>query len=138
MRNRSFLPLMEILCMVGVFAIASAICLQSFAMANDISKKRSELDAAVLLAQDTCEILKYTHGDMDYAAELTAGEITADGIKIYCTGDKRIPNTEIGNFEISVTDKTSYGGIGQAKVSVCTSERTVYEVTVAWQEYEQK
>ena len=135
MRNRSFLPLMEMLFMIGVFAIASVICLQVFSAANAISKKRSELDSAVLLAQDTCEMLKYSKGNMEYAAELTGGKITDGCIVIYCNNnDPRIPGNTESDFIIKITDRDSNGLFGQANVSVSTTERTVYSVTVAWQE----
>ncbi|MBQ6789054.1 MAG: hypothetical protein IJO81_02570 [Clostridia bacterium] len=126
MKNRSFLPLMEILLTIAVFAIASVICLQGFTKANDISKRRSELDAAVLLAQDTCEVLKYSRGDMDLAAELTEGKVTDGGMVIY-------RDVNGVRFTVKVTSDVSNGGIGKANVTVSTSARDVYELNVAWQ-----
>ena len=126
MKNRSFLPLMEILLTIAVFAIASVICLQGFTKANDRSKRRSELDAAVLLAQDTCEVLKYSRGDMDLAAELTEGKVTDGGMVIY-------RNVNGVRFTVKVTADVSNDGIGKANVTVSTSARDVYELNVAWQ-----
>ena len=126
MKNRSFLPLMEILLTIAVFAIASVICLQGFTKANDISKRRSELDAAVLLAQDTCEMLKYSRGDMDLAAELTEGKVTDGGMVIY-------RDVNGVRFTVKVTADVSNDGIGKANVTVSTSARDVYELNVAWQ-----
>lgn len=126
MKNRSFLPLMEILLTIAVFAIASVICLQGFTKANDISKRRSELDAAVLLAQDTCEVLKYSRGDMDLAAELTEGKVTDGGMVIY-------RDVNGVRFTVKVTADVSNDGIGKANVTVSTSARDVYELNVAWQ-----
>ena len=125
---------MEMLCMIGIFAVAVAICLQCFAMANDISKKRSELDSAVLIAQDTCEMLKHAHGDMDYVVELTGGKVTDDGLIIHRSGNTDGSGQRQNDFTVTVSNHICYGGLGQAKVSVSTDERTVYELTVAWQE----
>ena len=126
MRNRAFLPLIEILLTIAVFAIAAAICLQGFGRANDISKKRSELDAAVLFAQDTCEVLKHSRGDLSLAAELTGGTVTDDGIVIHRRADG-------DEAELTATVTVTEDGIGRATVSISTPERTVYELAAAWQ-----
>jgi hypothetical protein len=126
MRNRAFLPLMEILLTVAVFAVAAAICLQGFTKANDVSQRRSELDTAVLLAQDTCEVLKHARGDMSLAAELTEGELTDSGILIH-----RDKNGS--RFTVTVSDKSTDSGVGLAKVTVSTPDREVYSLNVAWQ-----
>lgn len=126
MRSRSFLPLMEILLTVAVFAIAAVICLQGFSKANEISERRSELDTAVLLAQDTCEVLKHSRGDMELAAELTDGEL-ADG-KIVIHRKKNGVR-----FTVTVTVRDTEGGICKARVAVSTPKREVYVLDTGWQ-----
>lgn len=125
---------MEILLTIGVFAIAAAICLQGFSKANEISKKRSELDTAVLLAQDTCEVLKHAHGDMDLVAELTGGVVTDDSIVIYRDGNESGSDKTETEFTVTVTVTDSGDGIGKANVTVSTKTRSVYELRVTWQE----
>ena len=126
MRNRAFLPLMEILLTIAVFAVAAAICLQGFTKAGDVSQRRSELDAAVLLAQDTCEVLKHARGDMSLAAELTEGKVTDGGMVIY-----RDKNG--AHFTVTVSSDDAGDGVGKAKVTVSAHGREVYALNVAWQ-----
>ena len=53
MRTKSPLALMEQLVMVLVFALAAALCLQVFVLADKTSRHNADVDNAVLLAQNT-------------------------------------------------------------------------------------
>lgn len=125
---------MEILLMICIFSVSAAICLYSFVTANNISKQRSELDASVLLAQDTCEVLKHARGDVEAVADLTDGEVTDYGIVIYRDENGDTVSQDSAIFVVTVTMLDSGNGVGNAKVSVSVSTRTVYELNVAWQE----
>ena len=58
MNRRSALLLMELLVMVLVFSLAAAACLGIFAEARLMARETARLDAAVLLARNTAELLK--------------------------------------------------------------------------------
>ena len=58
MRNRAFLPLIEQILMIAVFAIVSAVCIGCFASARSISLGTEKKDTAVILAQNTAESIK--------------------------------------------------------------------------------
>ena len=134
MRNKAFLPLMEQLLMIAVFAIAAAVCLSAFAAGNRISKERSALDEAVLLAQNTCEILKHAEGDMEKAAGLTGGDWKENELLIYFdeNGDKT--DAESAVYLVRACRSKSEAGVGQAEVTVTAGETELYSVSVAWQE----
>lgn len=134
MRNKAFLPLMEQILMIAVFAIAAAVCLHGFAMANSISKERSNLDAAVYLAQDTCEILKHTGGDMEKAAGLTGGTADGDTLVIYYDQNKNTTDADSAVYEVVSHRTQAQNGIGQAQVLVSTNGKDLFSLTVAWQE----
>lgn len=72
MRTHSKTPLflMELIIMLFVFAVSSAICLQVFAGARRISDESHRLDIAVMQAQTAAECWKSTHGDLEKTAEL--------------------------------------------------------------------
>lgn len=70
MKNKTSLQLMELLIMILVFALSTAICLQIFAKARSISNTSAQLDKAVALAQNAAEILKTTAGDTASAQAL--------------------------------------------------------------------
>ena len=58
MKSKASLSLMELLVMVLIFALAAALCLQTFAKAQTISLETARQDEAVLLAQNGAELLK--------------------------------------------------------------------------------
>ena len=58
MKQKTFVPLMEQICMICIFALAAALCLQGFALANKISEDRHAKDCALISAQNAAEILK--------------------------------------------------------------------------------
>ena len=73
MKNKAFLSILEQLCMILIFAIASAVCLRVFYSANNISKSRDTLDQAVIAAQNTAELIKSTKGDLQACAAKLEG-----------------------------------------------------------------
>ncbi|MBR7149713.1 MAG: hypothetical protein IKD01_01685 [Oscillospiraceae bacterium] len=64
MKSKSTLVLMELTVMILVFALASAVCMRSFAAAENISQQSAALDRAVLEAQQAAEAMKA--GNTDY------------------------------------------------------------------------
>lgn len=62
MRSRAPLALMEQLVMALVFALAAAICLRAFALADQMSRRNETRDRAVVAVQNAAELLKQTHG----------------------------------------------------------------------------
>lgn len=58
MRNRAFLPLIEQILMIVVFAIVSAVCIGCFVKSREISIETELKDRAVVLAQNAAEEFK--------------------------------------------------------------------------------
>jgi hypothetical protein len=58
MNRRTPLLLMEQLLMVLIFALAAAVCVQAFVLANRISRKGAARDQAALCAESAAEIWK--------------------------------------------------------------------------------
>ena len=65
MRSKAPLALMEQMVMVLVFALAAALCLQAFALADRISRQNAERDQALVAAQNAAEQVKQVRGDWD-------------------------------------------------------------------------
>jgi len=120
--------------MIAVFAVAAAICLRGFAVANKISKDRGDLDAAVLLAQDACEILKYTKGDMEDVAALTCGHIADNVLWIYYDQEKNTTDHSTAVYVIKASPLPAENGVGMATIEVYSGNKPLYDLTVAWQE----
>ena len=120
MRNRAFLPLIEQILMIAVFAIAAAICIGCFASARKISLETEMTDRAVILAQNTAENIKleglYEAKSTTYDDELRPSE---DNIKytVICE---------------PIEDEDEF--LGSARIYVVSDEKTLFELTVCWQE----
>ena len=98
MKNKTSLMLMELLVMVLVFALASAICLRVFARSHELSAQTAAQDRAVLAAQNAAETVKAC-GDLEEAAQLLPQE---DGCHVQLTAiGSEIPG--LSGCEITAT-----------------------------------
>ena len=74
MRSRAPLALMEQAVMVLVFALAAALCLRAFVLADGISRQVEATDHAVLWAESAADTLKARKGDLAQAAAELGGK----------------------------------------------------------------
>ena len=74
MKSKSPLIMLEQLLMLLVFALAAALCLQAFTLADSLSKGAGQQDSAILEVQKAAETIKYCGGDMEQAAEMLDGQ----------------------------------------------------------------
>jgi len=137
MRSKAPLALMEQVVMVLVFALAAALCLRVFMFSNQMSERNKDIDHAVLLAQNTAEILKAC-GGVEKAAEVTGGEIRQMMWSSYYDEDlNSIPDQESAYYEVNTLPENSgVEGLGQATVEVfrCGGNEPLFSIPVAWQE----
>lgn len=109
MKKKAALVLMEQLIMVLVFALASALCLLVFSKSTAISDQTSHRDAAVLIAQNTAELLK---SGMDPDA---------------------VPHSD--DYTVVITPQhTDVPGLAQAEIAVSRENKPLYVLSVGWQE----
>ncbi len=135
MRSKTPLALMEQLAMVLVFALAAAVCLQVFVLADQISRTCQARDRAVVAAQSAAETLKGYHGDYERAARSFGG--TLDEQQWRLNYDENWQQTE-GDAAYCMTVTPADSGqtlLGAADVAVCDQDGDVlFELSVAWQE----
>ena len=136
MRSKAPLALMEQMVMVLVFALAAALCLQAFALADRISRQNAERDQAVVAAQNAAEQVKQVRGDWDLAVRLYGG--TWNGVM---WGDGFDSNWNRGagqDYYLLVTPGESGSGFMEtAEVAVYAADgRWICGLPVAWQEVE--
>ena len=120
MKHKTPLVLMEMVIMVLVFALASAICLRMFAASEQLSRKNEAVSHAVLLAENAAEELKAARGEWN----ADSGQI-AYGDWTY-------------RLEIS-EEETGVNGLGSGRIRIFghedrKKEELLYELAVAWQE----
>lgn len=124
MKNKTFLPMLEQMIMILIFALAAAFCLQGFAAASRISKRQAVLTEAVVTVQNTAEILKSSQGDFELASELLGGIVTTEGLQI--PADDYVVT--------ACTAAEEYDLLSSAKIEVMYNTEILYELTVTWQE----
>ena len=123
-RNKAPLALMEQIIMILVFALASAVCLQGFVYANQLSKNGAAMQEASTRAQTVIEYCKAEHGNLDAVCQAIGGERTAQGLQVIDAEENRRTVLELG-------EKTEY--LQRAKVTVWVGEIEAYSADIAWQ-----
>jgi len=141
MRRWYTLVLMEQQVMVLVFALAAALCLQAFALANRISQDNAVRAQAMLHAETAAETMKNCRGDGARAAALAGGtwnpspEGTTECGSWHISYDENWAETR-GDAayvtEAIVRQQNPY--LGEAVVLVQDADgKTAAELTVRWQ-----
>ena len=134
MENRSFLTLIEQQIMILVFAVASAICIKTFAHSDLISKDTEIRDGAVIAAQNAAECVISTRGDLEGAAALMGGTGSSERWEIRFDGEWN--SSDSGEYTVVVTRTDDSGLCGTASVEVFDGEDMVYDLTASWQKEE--
>lgn len=126
MSSKAPLVLMEQLVMVLVFALAAALCVQAFALADRISQQNEARDQAVLAAQSTAELLKHCRGDYAEAASRLGGSWDGETLEL---------SREAACHVRVLPTESGIPLLGTAEVLVCSAEGEVlFSLPAAWQE----
>lgn len=143
MRRKAPLTLMELMVMILVFALASALCLQAFVKSDRMSRRSEARDRAAVLCQNTAETLRYFGGDMGEAQTRTAEELEyhyAQGL-LWQEFDENWAPADSGVYRLEADGvPTEAPGLRKARVRVWTDyekgrePQILFEIQVAWQE----
>lgn len=95
MKSKAPLVMMEQIIMVLVFALAAALCLQTFVLSGKLSKRTEAQGRAAIEAQNAAESMK-AHGLGSYVKE---AEQTANGYRFFF---------DAGWNKVSVSDEAAY------------------------------
>lgn len=136
MKNKTILPLLELLCMIVVFAVSAALCLQGFALASKLSARQIAKDKSVITVQNAAEILKANNGDINTLNTVYHGT-TADGVfTAYFDSDfNNTQNSDSAEYTLTISPLNSESQyLGIAHVYVSDDDGILFEINVAWQE----
>ena len=136
MKNKAPLVLMEQLVMVLVFALAAALCVRAFALADSQSKQLETCDRALLEAQNAAETLKSCGGDYREAAELCRGNWDGTTMQIFYDENWQAAEEETAVYTLAVTPAESGNTLlGRAEVTVTAhGGAPLCVLPTAWQE----
>ena len=136
MRNKTPLVLMEQLVMVLVFALAAALCVQAFALADSRSRQAELQDQALLKAQNAVETLKSCAGDYETAAQLCGGTWNSTVLRVFYdeTWQPTVGGTSVYTLTVTPMD-SEYTLLGRAEIAVADNGgMTLCMLPAAWQE----
>ncbi len=135
MKNKAPLALMEQMVMLLVFALAAALCLQVFVLAEQLSR-RCEMEAhAVWAAQNAAEVLKDSGGDYEQAMKSHGGHREEESWRIGYDGQWQQSDQNAAYWVQVVPADSGQPLLGMADVTVETlDEVELFCLTVAWQE----
>ena len=135
MRSRSPLILMEQLLMVLVFALAAAVCLRAFALADRLSRQYTALDQAVIAAESTAEVLKGCRGDYQEAAARLRGVWDGSTLGVQYDENWQRTSGQAAYVVLALPADSGEAGLGIAQVLVYTAEgELLCGLTPVWQE----
>jgi hypothetical protein len=134
MKNNAFLSLIEQLCMVLLFSIAAAICLQGFAKTNEISRAQQEKDSAVVIVQNAAEIVKHTGGDLDRVAQVLDGHCDDTSVIVFYDDQWQPVPQEHSTFSLRIQHVSSVAFLGTAQIQALRGNTVIFELHVSWQE----
>lgn len=135
MRSRAPLALMEQTVMVLVFALAAALCLRAFVLADGISRQVEATDRAVLWAESAADTLKARNGDLAQAAAELGGNL--DGQRWIIPLDETWQETA-GESAYTLTAQPIQSGqplLGRTQIDVAEKNgESLFSLEVCWQE----
>ncbi len=137
MKSKAPLLLMEQMVMLLVFALAAALCLQTFVRSDSISRQSEERDRAVVMVQSAAETIRYEGGTPENALEMAAKQLDGtyiDGTLLLEYDENWEPG--VGGYQLTAHAQPSdVAGLGRALVVVEKADGTVlFQLEVAWQE----
>ena len=135
MKSRAPLALMEQAVMVLVFALAAALCLRAFVLADGISRRVEATDRAVLWAESAADTLKARNGDLAQAAAELGGNL--DGQRWTISLDENWRETA-GEPTYTLTAQPIQSGqplLGRTQIDVAEKNgESLFSLEVCWQE----
>lgn len=136
MKNKSYLLILELLCMVLFFSLIVALTLRGFSCAQDNSYRKSILESAIIVTQNTAEILKSTGGDFAYTAEKMFGASEEGSLIIHCDKNSQPLSgvTSEKHFSIvAVQIEMENPLLDGAHISAVYEDEIIFEFDVCWQ-----
>lgn len=134
MKSKAMLPLIEQICMIAFFAIAAVLCLKGFALANEISRERNDIDTGAVKVQNVAEVLKSCKGDFDRAADLLECQLENGTITVYYDSkwQKTDSEAEDGFIITARKQNSDVPLLEKALISAYSDEDSIFSLTVGW------
>ena len=129
-RSKSGLFLMELIIAIAFFAVSSAVCVQLFAMAHNLSSRSVGMQMAVMNAQSAAESFKLTGGDIDSMTYVLQASVIDGRIVAGFDENWNMASSDV-RFEMIIETDTSTA-LATATISVTDNvmDEELYSLTV--------
>ena len=136
MKNKAPLSLMEQLCMLLVFSLAAALCLQIFVLSSQISHRCENRARAVTEIQNIAEAVKHCKGDVSNYPALLGG--CGDKELWQIAYDENWQEAALDDAAFFISIQAEYSEIptlGSARIFAVTEKGDeLFSINLAWQE----
>ena len=135
MRSKAPLVLIEQLLMVLVLALAAAVCVRSFALADRLSEQSQAMDQAVIAAENAAEVLKSCRGNYKEAADRLGGTWDGSALGVGYDKDWKVTDSDWCYLIVAQPVECDSPLLGSAEVLAYTKAgECLYGLPSAWQE----
>lgn len=156
-KSKSPLALMEQAIMILVFALAAALCVQAFVLADTMSRGAHDRDMAANRSQTVAETLKALEGSLVNTAVLLEAELVGleqsmfisssdepvlriyydkewEQIPVGLVGETGIPQDAVYCLKLVDLEYDGYLCRGRIRVEEMEKEKELFALPVSWQE----
>ncbi|MEA4815620.1 MAG: hypothetical protein VB120_02030 [Lachnospiraceae bacterium] len=136
--SKTGLFLIELIAMILLFALCSAVCMRIFSSAKTLSDDSRALSNSSLVAQSAAECFKAT-GSLDETADIMEGELKDGRVLVFYDKDwQNTENLENARFylDISSASKLIDPEAVDIKVLECGSSEEIFSIKVKAVDYE--
>lgn len=122
--SKSGLFLLELILVIGLFALSGAVCLQMFAYASVTAQNAENLTQATLVARSGAACYQATQGDEEDMADILSGIVTEEGLVVYYDQGWQ-PTQQEGTYAMTLTQVDNV-----ATIVVCQEETEIYTLEI--------
>ncbi len=127
-KNRSGVMMMEMIVAVFFFLLCAAVCIQAFVKADLLSKRASDLNQSVLIAQSTAEIWK-AEGEAGLSSR-SYNQKKDSPVQTYTMMFDKRGNTSDQSHAVYYGELRVISGL-EAEVTVSKDGKMLYSLTVS-------
>lgn len=117
-RSKSTLFLIELILAIGIFAVASAICIQLFVRAHLLSRRSEALTHSIYAATSAAEVFKATNGQSDRMAELLSATDEGGRLVVYYDSSWAVVPAPVADGFVMQIDLADQSGLAEAHIQV--------------------
>ncbi len=133
MKRKEALFLIELLIMIAVLSLSTAICLSLFADSAAKSQNKAELDRSVIESRNVAEILRHSGGDFESCARLYGGTSSESALQIRYDGSWAVTDSEPVYLLTAAKKDSDIPTLGKGIITVTKNGVELFSLNVTWQ-----